>query len=92
MPNSLKSQTRSKHAKVHSQLSCHIQPDMKIPEWKRVFTNGKFKSNLTKFYTMLLAEIAHSIVDEGTSIIINGGLEETALKVNSNKVAYIKRL
>ena len=35
----------------------------------------------------------HTILfDEGTSIIVSGGLEETALKVNSDKVTYIKEL
>ena len=63
---------------------------MKIPEWKRVLTNGKYKSNLTKFYPMFLAESAHSLVDEGTSIIVSGRLEEVAFEVNSDKVAYIK--
>ena len=62
MPNSIKSQTRTKRGEFESQLSCHIQSDMKIPEWKRALTNGKFKRNLTKFYTMFLAEIARIVI------------------------------
>ena len=62
MPNSIKSQTRTKRGEFESQLSCHIQSDMKIPEWKRALTNGKFKRNLTKFYTMFLAEIARILI------------------------------
>ena len=65
---------------------------MKISEWKRALTNCKFKSNLTKFYTIFLAESAHILVDEDTSIIVSGGLEETTLKVNSDKVTFMKEL
>ena len=49
MPNSIKSQTRTKLGEFHSQLSCHIQYDMKILEWKRVLTNGKCKNNTQCF-------------------------------------------
>ena len=52
-----------------------------------MLTNGKLKSNLTKFYPMFLAESAHSLVDEGTSIIVSG---RPAFEVNLDKVAYIR--
>ena len=43
MANSIKSQTRTKCGEVDSKLLCHSQPDMKIPEWKRVMANSKFR-------------------------------------------------
>ena len=51
--NSIQSQTRTKQGEVDSQLSCHVQSDVKIPEWKRASINSK--ANLTQFYTIFLA-------------------------------------
>ena len=92
VPNSIKSQTRTKRGDADTQLSCHIQSDIKIPEWKMALKNGRFKSNLSKFYTLFLAENAHILIGEDTSIIVSGGLEETALKMNHDKITSITDL
>ena len=51
VPDSSKSQTRTKRGDVDSQPSCHIQSDMKIPEWKMSLKNCR-----SKLYTLFLAE------------------------------------
>ena len=91
-PYCIKSQTRTKRGDVDLHLSCHIQSDMKIPEWKMALKNSSFKSNLSKFYTLFLAENAHTLLCEDTSIIVSGGLEETTVKMNQDKIMYINDL
>ena len=41
---------------------------------------------------MFLAESARILIYRDTSVIVSGGLDETALKFTSDKVSYIKEL
>ena len=41
---------------------------------------------------MFLAESAHILQNEDKNIIVSGGLETTALKVEADKVVYMKEL
>ena len=50
---------------------------MNIPEWKRVMTNSKFKSNLKTFLT----KTVHIMLKEDKVVIVSCGLDDTALKV-----------
>ena len=93
VPNSIKSQTRTERGDVDSQLSCHVQSDKKIPEWEMALI--QIQKQFTKIFThcfLRLAENAHILICEDTSIIVSGGLEETTVKINHDKIMYITDL
>ena len=89
VPNSIKSQTRTKRLDVDTQLSCHIQSDTKIPEWEMALI--QIQKQFTQCF-LRLAENAHILICEDTSIIVSGGLEETTVKMNHDKIMYITDL
>ena len=93
LENSLKSQTREKRGEDMSRhTTVHIQGKMNIPDWKSSLVSSSFKAELTKFYTVYLAEHYHKYITRTQHIYVSGGLGEKALKVSSDVVHVIEQL
>ena len=91
--NSLKSQTREKRGDDMSRLtSVHINGKMNIPDWKSSLVNGSFKPELTKFYTLYLADHCNKCINRSQHVYVSGGIDVKALNLSNGVVHIIELL
>ena len=65
---------------------------MNMPVWKSSLVSGSFKGELTKFYTLYLAEHWNKCIGRTKHVYMSGGIDEKTLKVSSNVVPITEQL
>lgn len=91
---SLKSQTRQRQGQQSSSYSAqtHLQPNMSIPDWKKVLSNSDSKREVTHLYTKHIALHAFEIVDSRKTIFVSGGFGLKTLKITHYCVSFVEEL
>ncbi|XP_053373036.1 uncharacterized protein LOC123541526 [Mercenaria mercenaria] len=93
LDNSAKSQTRMKRGEDQSGCKTFvIQPEMQIVDVKQSLSNTNFKKEITKFYTLYLAQNSVTTLKAGQTVVVSGGLEDKVLSITSECVSYVPDL
>ena len=91
--NSLKTQTRLKRGEnVTSIGPVSLHPKMVVNDWKKVLSSTRSKKELTRLLTKYLTENCHTLLDDGTTVYISGGMEDIAVKCTLTAVEYVQAL